>query len=66
MEGLEERLQPLRSGAPLVDAEALATLDTDWTKSRAEWLSRRKVFNRRVLRHLLPSHLPRRHRADRH
>ncbi|KAJ3491521.1 hypothetical protein NLI96_g637 [Meripilus lineatus] len=42
---LNARLDPLRSGAPLVSPEDLALLDTDWSKSRNEWLRRRKIFN---------------------
>ncbi|KAI0755952.1 TBPIP-domain-containing protein [Irpex lacteus] len=38
------RLEPLRSGASLVSAEELATLDKEWTLWRAEWVKRKKVF----------------------
>ncbi|RDB25044.1 Homologous-pairing protein 2 [Hypsizygus marmoreus] len=41
---LTDRLQPLRSGAPLISTEDLAQIDADWTKWRAEWVRRRKVF----------------------
>ncbi|KAA1476266.1 TBPIP-domain-containing protein [Dentipellis sp. KUC8613] len=43
-EQLRKHLEPLRSGTPLVDAEALAALDQEWTKWRAEWVRRKKVF----------------------
>ncbi|TCD63405.1 hypothetical protein EIP91_005587 [Steccherinum ochraceum] len=39
------RLEPLRSGAPPISAEDLAQLDAEWTKHRAEWVRRRKIFN---------------------
>ncbi|KAI0312723.1 TBPIP-domain-containing protein [Amylostereum chailletii] len=38
------RLGPLRSGVQPVSTAALARLDADWTKWRAEWVRRRKVF----------------------
>ncbi|KAI0073158.1 TBPIP-domain-containing protein [Panus rudis PR-1116 ss-1] len=38
------RLEPLRSGSTLVSAEDLALLDAEWTKWRAEWVRRRKIF----------------------
>ncbi|TFY56520.1 hypothetical protein EVG20_g8894 [Dentipellis fragilis] len=43
-EQLRKRLEPLRSGTPLVDADALAALDQEWMKWRAEWVRRKKVF----------------------
>lgn len=39
------RLEPLRSGTTLVSTEDLALLDAEWTKWRAEWVRRRKIFN---------------------
>ncbi|TFY61133.1 hypothetical protein EVG20_g7167 [Dentipellis fragilis] len=36
-EQLRKHLEPLHSRTPLVDAEALAALDREWTKWRAEW-----------------------------
>ncbi|KAI0955560.1 hypothetical protein AcV7_006191 [Taiwanofungus camphoratus] len=39
-----DRLRPLQSGTPLVCAAELAQLDTDWTKWRAEWMRRKKIF----------------------
>jgi hypothetical protein len=39
------RLEPLRSGAPLISSEELAQVDGDWIKWRAEWVRRRKIFN---------------------
>ncbi|KAK7682597.1 hypothetical protein QCA50_014397 [Cerrena zonata] len=39
------RLEPLRSGSTLVTAEDLAALDSEWTKWRAEWVRRKKIFN---------------------
>ncbi|KAH7883218.1 TBPIP-domain-containing protein [Phlebopus sp. FC_14] len=41
---LLERLRPLRNGVPLISAEALASIDSEWTKWRQEWVRRRKVF----------------------
>lgn len=41
---LKERLEPLRSGAPLVSPEDLAQLDKEWSKCRAEWVRRKKIF----------------------
>ncbi|KAI0787268.1 TBPIP-domain-containing protein [Fomes fomentarius] len=38
-------LEPLRAGAVLVSAEETAQLDADWTRWRAEWVRRRKIFN---------------------
>ncbi|KAG7090968.1 hypothetical protein E1B28_010035 [Marasmius oreades] len=37
-------LQPLRTGSELVSAENLAQVDAEWTKWRAEWIRRRKIF----------------------
>jgi 26S proteasome regulatory subunit (ATPase 3-interacting protein) len=42
---MEERLGPLRSGALVLSATDLAALDSEWTKWRAEWVRRRKIFN---------------------
>ncbi|KIM73732.1 hypothetical protein PILCRDRAFT_15021 [Piloderma croceum F 1598] len=39
------RLEPLRSGAPIISSEELAQVDGDWIKWRAEWVRRRKIFN---------------------
>lgn len=39
------RLDPLRSGAPLITPQELAQVDDDWVKWRAEWVRRKKVFN---------------------
>jgi hypothetical protein len=39
------RLEPLRSGAPLISSEELARVDGDWIKWRAEWVRRKKIFN---------------------
>ncbi|EPS94716.1 hypothetical protein FOMPIDRAFT_1133850 [Fomitopsis schrenkii] len=44
-EQARKRLAPLRAGTPLVSAAELAQLDTDWTKWRAEWVRRKKIFN---------------------
>ncbi|GLB37843.1 putative homologous recombination [Lyophyllum shimeji] len=41
---LSARLQPLRLGAPLISADELALIDTEWTKWRGEWTRRKKVF----------------------
>jgi len=41
---LRTHLEPLRTGTPLVSAAELDALDTDWTRWRAEWVRRRKVF----------------------
>lgn len=41
---LRAHIEPLRSGTPLVSVAELDTLDTDWTRWRAEWIRRRKVF----------------------
>lgn len=45
IEQVTKNLQPLRSGAPPISAEELAQIYADWTKWRAEWVRRRKVFN---------------------
>ncbi|KAF8971073.1 TBPIP-domain-containing protein [Flammula alnicola] len=37
-------LQPLRSGAPPISAQQLEQIYADWTKWRAQWIRRRKVF----------------------
>ncbi|PPQ95319.1 hypothetical protein CVT26_008164 [Gymnopilus dilepis] len=39
-----ETLEPLRSGAPPITAEELDRIHADWSKWRAEWIRRRKVF----------------------
>ncbi|KAH0588708.1 hypothetical protein H2248_004514 [Termitomyces sp. 'cryptogamus'] len=41
---LSVRLQPLRSGAPLISEAEMAHIDAEWTKWRSEWIKRRKVF----------------------
>ncbi|KAJ7188569.1 TBPIP-domain-containing protein [Mycena filopes] len=41
----DAQLEPLRSGAPLISAEALEQVDADWMKWRAEWVRRKKIFN---------------------
>ncbi|KAI9456843.1 TBPIP-domain-containing protein [Lactarius psammicola] len=41
---LHAHLEPLRAGTPLVSAAELDALDADWTRWRAEWVRRRKVF----------------------
>ncbi|KAJ6495657.1 TBPIP-domain-containing protein [Mycena vitilis] len=41
----ETQLQPLRSGAPLISAQDLEQVDSDWMKWRAEWVRRKKIFN---------------------
>ncbi|OSX57542.1 hypothetical protein POSPLADRAFT_1156305 [Postia placenta MAD-698-R-SB12] len=46
---IRERLRPLRSGKTLVSATELAQLDADWTKWRAEWVRRKKIFTTCVL-----------------
>ncbi|KAL6301153.1 TBPIP-domain-containing protein [Sparassis latifolia] len=38
------RLEPLRSGAPLISAEDVARLDAEWNKWRNEWVRRKKIF----------------------
>ena len=37
-------LEPLRSGQRLISEEEMAQLDADWTKWRAEWVSRKKIY----------------------
>ncbi|KAF8995489.1 TBPIP-domain-containing protein [Cyathus striatus] len=41
----QNRLKPLRSGAPVASAEELLKLDAEWNKWRTEWVRRRKIFN---------------------
>ncbi|KAJ7128970.1 TBPIP-domain-containing protein [Mycena crocata] len=41
----EAQLQPLRSGAPLISAEDLVQVDSDWFKWKTEWYRRKKIFN---------------------
>ncbi|KAG6880021.1 hypothetical protein C0992_007818 [Termitomyces sp. T32_za158] len=41
---ISARLQPLRSGAPLMSEADIAHMDAEWTKWRSEWIRRRKVF----------------------
>ncbi|KAF8070814.1 Tat binding protein 1-interacting protein-domain-containing protein [Lyophyllum atratum] len=41
---LSARLQPLRSGAPLISEAELVLVNAEWTKWRAEWIKRKKVF----------------------
>ncbi|KDR75281.1 hypothetical protein GALMADRAFT_249282 [Galerina marginata CBS 339.88] len=41
---VNDTLLPLRSGAPPITAEELERIYADWSKWRAEWLRRRKVF----------------------
>ncbi|EIM91602.1 TBPIP-domain-containing protein [Stereum hirsutum FP-91666 SS1] len=41
---LQSHLLPLRSGTPLVSAAELKEIDQEWTKWRAEWVRRRKVW----------------------
>jgi 26S proteasome regulatory subunit (ATPase 3-interacting protein) len=45
IEQVTKNLQPLRSGAPPISAEKVAQIYADWTKWRAEWVRRRKIFN---------------------
>jgi 26S proteasome regulatory subunit (ATPase 3-interacting protein) len=45
IEQVTKNLQPLRSGAPPISAEELAQIYAEWTKWRAEWVQRRKIFN---------------------
>ena len=45
IEQVTKNLQPLRSGAPPISSEELAQIYADWTKWRAEWARRRKIFN---------------------
>jgi hypothetical protein len=49
MKQIMARLDPLRSGAPLITPQELAQVDDDWVKWRAEWVHRKKVFNECVL-----------------
>jgi len=42
---VSKNLTPLRSGAPPISAEELDQVYADWTKWRAEWIRRRKIFN---------------------
>lgn len=37
-------LEPLRSGQTLISQEEMAQLDADWSKWRAEWVSRKKIY----------------------
>ncbi|KAJ3569831.1 hypothetical protein NP233_g4793 [Leucocoprinus birnbaumii] len=39
-----ERLEPLRQGAPPISSEDLAQVDKEWSRWRAEWVRRRKLF----------------------
>ncbi|KAF8895721.1 TBPIP-domain-containing protein [Gymnopilus junonius] len=41
---ITDTLKPLRSGAPPITAEELDRIHADWSKWRAEWVRRRKVF----------------------
>ncbi|KAJ7076901.1 TBPIP-domain-containing protein [Mycena belliarum] len=41
----EAQLQPLRLGTPLVSAEDLEQVESDWMKWRVEWVRRKKIFN---------------------
>ncbi|KAF8813729.1 TBPIP-domain-containing protein [Phlegmacium glaucopus] len=41
-----KRLEPLRSGARPISAEEVELVYSDWTKWRAEWVLRKKVFIR--------------------
>ncbi|KIM45056.1 hypothetical protein M413DRAFT_66480 [Hebeloma cylindrosporum] len=41
---ITKSLQPLRSGARPISARELEQIHADWTKWRAEWIRRRKVF----------------------
>jgi 26S proteasome regulatory subunit, ATPase 3, interacting protein len=47
---LRAHLEPLRAGTPLVSAAELDALDTEWSRWRAEWTRRKKVFYKWVLR----------------
>ncbi|KAL0956232.1 hypothetical protein HGRIS_002388 [Hohenbuehelia grisea] len=38
------RLLPLRAGTTLVSPEEIAQTETEWTKWRAEWIRRKRVF----------------------
>ena len=45
-----EYLAPLRAGtSSLLTDEEIAQLDSEWTRWRAEWVKRRKIFNKYVL-----------------
>lgn len=44
VDGYETRLATLRTGASPLSEEELAALDGEWTRWRAEWLRRRKIF----------------------
>lgn len=37
-------LEPLRSGQTLISQEEMTQLDADWSKWRAEWVSRKKIY----------------------
>ncbi|TFK44460.1 TBPIP-domain-containing protein [Crucibulum laeve] len=50
------RLEPLRSGAPPISAEDLAQVNADWTKWRAEWVRRKKIFT--TFWHMISDTLP--------
>ncbi|KII83974.1 hypothetical protein PLICRDRAFT_433744 [Plicaturopsis crispa FD-325 SS-3] len=39
-----KRLAPLRAGTTLISAEAVAQIDSDWVRWRAEWVRRKKIF----------------------
>ncbi|KAI0706960.1 TBPIP-domain-containing protein [Earliella scabrosa] len=41
----QAHLEPLRAGTRLISAEETAQLDGEWTRWRAEWVRRRKIFN---------------------
>lgn len=42
-------LEPLRSGQTLISPEEMGQLDADWTKWRAEWVARKKIYMKYVL-----------------
>lgn len=42
-------LEPLRSGSSIVSADELAAMDREWIQWRAEWVRRKKIFNKYVL-----------------
>ena len=42
-------MEPLRSGSSLVSAEDLAFMDREWIQWRAEWVRRKKIFNKYVV-----------------
>ncbi|KAF8058801.1 TBPIP-domain-containing protein [Lyophyllum atratum] len=46
---LSARLQPLRSGAPLISEAELVLVNAEWTKWRAEWIKRKKVSQPRLI-----------------